>query len=64
MALTDKQKLFAYEYLIDLSANRAYEIVYKNYEKIKLLRFYFYKKSKNLEQVLEDCMAMFPELRG
>lgn len=30
MALTDKQKLFADEYLIDLNATRAYKAVYKN----------------------------------
>ncbi len=30
MALTDKQKLFADEYLIDLNATRAYKSVYKN----------------------------------
>jgi phage terminase small subunit len=28
--LTDKQKLFADEYLIDLNATRAYKAVYKN----------------------------------
>ncbi len=30
MALTDKQKLFADEYLIDLNATRAYKAIYKN----------------------------------
>lgn len=30
MALTDKQKLFADEYLIDLNATRAYKAVYKS----------------------------------
>lgn len=30
MALTNKQKLFADEYLIDLNATRAYKSVYKN----------------------------------
>ncbi len=30
MALTDKQKLFSDEYLIDLNATRAYKAVYKN----------------------------------
>lgn len=30
MALTNKQKLFADEYLIDLNATRAYKAVYKN----------------------------------
>jgi len=30
MALTDKQKLFADEYLIDLNATRAYKAAYKN----------------------------------
>jgi phage terminase small subunit len=30
MALTDKQKLFADEYLIDLNATRAYKAVYRN----------------------------------
>lgn len=30
MALTEKQKLFADEYLIDLNATRAYKAVYKN----------------------------------
>lgn len=30
MAITDKQKLFADEYLIDLNATRAYKAVYRN----------------------------------
>ena len=30
MALTDKQKLFADEYLIDLNATSVYKVVYKN----------------------------------
>jgi phage terminase small subunit len=33
MALTDKQKLFADEYLIDLNATRAYKVAYPNTKK-------------------------------
>lgn len=33
MALTDKQKLFADEYLIDLNATRAYRVAYPNTKK-------------------------------
>jgi phage terminase small subunit len=35
MALTDKQKLFADEYLIDLNVTRAYKAVYKSCKKDK-----------------------------
>ncbi len=38
MALTDKQKLFADEYLIDLNATRAYKAVYKGCKKDETAR--------------------------
>jgi phage terminase small subunit len=38
MALTDKQKLFADEYLIDLNATRAYKAVYKSCKKDETAR--------------------------
>ncbi len=38
MALTDKQKLFADEYLIDLNATRAYKTVYKSCKKDETAR--------------------------
>lgn len=38
MALTDKQKLFADEYLIDLNATRAYKAVYKSVKNDKTAR--------------------------
>lgn len=38
MALTEKQKRFADEYLIDLNATRAYKAVYKNVKKDEVAR--------------------------